>query len=986
VSQQTSTPRDRRRQRRGSGSRARVPGPLRRLSRDRSRLLAVLLIAIVALSASGIQTAAALVLQQTLNANWRGAYDMLVTAHGSHVGTDGYLASNSLSSGQTMTLADVAKIRTVSGIEVAAPIGEVLVPGLGQDALSLNIPTSAVTSTTTPEAFRVTVTYSTDDGLGKRIVHTQTNQVVIDNTPEPPVSTTVTPCSEYGVEVDITKYPMLCLQQETDGLPLERGNIYQNSDGVSGWSGGGTAVSGVYPLQFNPVPQGITRVTLVDPAAERKLLGKAGAFLAPLEKLKPSAKTSLAEINTWAKQSDSPYAKDYLRQQSSLDSAVSASAASQTPLQNEIEKEQAAFMKENHTKFASSGPLVSSGPQVPVLVASGGAAPLTASVHVEALGAAPPATGANPPFPYVLPTGKGNVLGSTTVNASDLLNPFAQKPVLAQWPGTHLDASPTAVEFVTRPMASEGTSTAPRYVITKDKNRNISAHLNSTGFISPYARTTEANPDPFFPNSSGTDDGHESVYAPATLMPGQKESDNVQAVPVGPLPTKQLASLQSALSYVPLGAYQPVSSTVKVGGATKKLNPSVTGLGLVSPRTVAVASIASAAAWHQTAPVDAVRVRVAGISSYNPAAERKVVDVATAIQKLGFTATIVAGSSPSAVQISVAGYAFGTASVGGSQRVGTLGTVTQEWSELGAAARADNAISTATLSILGIALGSTALLLGAVQFVSVPRRRARAAVMREIGWTRGRIRRWMSAEEIPALVVVLAAAVGATLLSGATSISLAAGAIGVAVVLVTSVVAVLVGSVSNPRRRRIGASRAGRRRLLARGRSVFTFGLRQLRIHALTAITLLVATLVVAISTAGLVDVFLAGRTAAGVSLLAQFTTGQASVPQVVLGLTGLAAGIILAVLTRRIDLARRAPQWEAMRAMGWTSAMILRTQRAESVALAIPAVVLGAAVSLVGAVAVHAPSAPALAVAGGLAALLVSLAILLLRRKASAQ
>jgi hypothetical protein len=97
-------------------------------------------------------------------------------------------------------------------------------------------------------------------------------------------------------------------------------------------------------------------------------------------------------------------------------------------------------------------------------------------------------------------------------------------------------------------------------------------------------------------------------------------------------------------------------------------------------------------------------------------------------------------------------------------------------------------------------------------------------------------------------------------------------------------------------------------------------------------------------------------------------------------------AGIILAVLTRRIDLARRGPQWEAMRAMGWTSAMLARTQRAESLALAIPAVVLGAAASLLGAIAVHATSAPILAAAGGLAALLVSLAILLLRRKASAQ
>ena len=59
-----------------------LPGALRRLSRDQSRLIAVVLLAVVALSASGIQSAAAVVTQRTLDVNWRGAYDILVTAKG----------------------------------------------------------------------------------------------------------------------------------------------------------------------------------------------------------------------------------------------------------------------------------------------------------------------------------------------------------------------------------------------------------------------------------------------------------------------------------------------------------------------------------------------------------------------------------------------------------------------------------------------------------------------------------------------------------------------------------------------------------------------------------------------------------------------------------------------------------------------------------------------------------------------------------------
>lgn len=165
-----------------------------------------------------------------------------------------------------------------------------------------------------------------------------------------------------------------------------------------------------------------------------------------------------------------------------------------------------------------------------------------------------------------------------------------------------------------------------------------------------------------------------------------------------------------------------------------------------------------------------------------------------------------------------------------------------------------------------------------------------------------------------------------------------------------------------------------------------TFGLRQIWINLTTSITQIVAVLIVAVSGAGLAEVFLDGRRRAGASLLAQFITGQAALFQLILAAVALGAGILLAVLARRIDLARRSAQWTAMRAMGWTTADLRRAQRSESLAVAIPAVLIASAATWAGAHAIGTPALVSLVTVGAAAALLAALALLLVRRKATLQ
>ena len=91
-----------------------------------------------------------------------------------------------------------------------------------------------------------------------------------------------------------------------------------------------------------------------------------------------------------------------------------------------------------------------------------------------------------------------------------------------------------------------------------------------------------------------------------------------------------------------------------------------------------------------------------------------------------------------------------------------------------------------------------------------------------------------------------------------------------------------------------------------------------------------------------------------------------------------LAAGVTLAVVSRRFGVGRRREQWAAIRAMGWTSQDVVRAQLAELAVSAIPGAVLGVVVAaLIAAVQVREAVVPVVVV--GSAAALISVAVVLL-------
>lgn len=931
----------------GVSRRRGLPGPFVRLSRQPLRVGAIVLLAVTALAASGVQSAAAMALRSTLDENWRGAYDILVTAPDGMQPIDGMLPPNTLASGKGLSIKQLQAVRSLDGIEVAAPIGEILVPGLKFGNPQVMIPLGAVDrADVTPQAFRLTVTYTTNDGLGERLVERRQLPLVIDETLVGTTDEELEVCvageSLFGGRngnylVNSESYPALKSALCRPSWNQAASATFQL--GADRWFG-----SSAHPgedfiaLALPSAPQTITRITLVDPEAERILLGAMGGFLDSLVAADASPSTDAAAMTTWANADDSRFGDqfdDLMAYRAGLD-------AGSWPPDAMVELRR--LFRDNNDDFDEMIAEDATDERfVPLLVAENPIADLSLKIEVEAFGDAAIVTeniferwGAPP---ALVDGNAGESLGSVVGDVSQLLNPFAATTRPLVWPGVDLAFADRAITPALGAIFAVGGVAAQPFA-----GGSIMA-LDAAGYAMPILenRSPESSLE-LVP--SGIEIGTEAAYAVPDLEWSLASGMSPFSIPVGTFDATTLRIDESGADYVPLGAYAPVSSTLTSGAhAGSTMQPSLSGLGLVSPRTVAIGSIYSSPLWGDETPISAIRVRVAGIDAYTPQNQQKVIEVARAIEDLGLAVSVVAGSSPTDVGVRIDGYAFGTTDPAATQTVGELGTVTQRWSELGAASRVSLSVSTATLAILGIALAAGILLLGAVQLAGIPGRREQSIVMREVGFTRARIARWFAAEEVPGLLVIALVGVVAWLLSGGTGVAAIAGALAGGAMLITAIASVMAGSTARTTR----LPRDARSRRLG-ARSVPAFGARQAFAHPLTTVVHILAITIVGLSAAALTAALFTGRTEAGASSLALLAIGQQLWPQIALGLAGIIGGILLARLTRRLDLARRSEQWATLRAAGWTSGQLASAQRIEGITVVIPGLALTAGLAWLGA------------------------------------
>lgn len=881
-----------------------VPVAASRLWRDRPRVVALGLLALTALAASGLQSTAALVLQQTLDENWRGTYDILVTQRDKDPVIEGLLHSESLvdaTSGR-LSLADLALIRGLPGVEVAAPVAQVAysdTSAAGDPRLWLPIPVRSDASLESPQAFRVTVESTTTDGIAERALAPQTvlafayqpsySQIVFDSSGAPLTD-----------ENGDTVYATEALADSPRLLSADNRVRFTGSDY--------DAQTQTIALGLIVDPRPAANIVLVDPVAERELLGDAGAFLDPLvAATDPFALVALDREPTPINLT--------VRVEEFTDITPGVAGAE-------------AVQQAQGTGFLQNGQIA---PRIPDATAT-------------------------------------TLVGEYTVNVADAVAPY--DPGLALLGDVPEEAVAAARSALTAIPVARAVLHG-RYVVAAD---GAPVTLRARAYVAAYDTYSEA------PVSNGAPAGSVTEYSKLYGAVGSAQSTQSAQEPgefdvVGTFGVDELRASVGPTSFAPLGAYDIANPSVD--GAA--LATSITGFGVPGSNDVAIGSFAMLEGAGVDRPISSIRIRVAGIDAYTPEAQQRLLTAASGLQTLGFTATIVAGSSPQKLPVLVADYATAEVNELGQQVIGDLGIVQQDWSRLGAVVEADAAVSATSVALLATCVVAVGLLLSVVQFASIPGRRANAAVLRQLGWRRARIARWLVAEELVGLVAI--SVVGALAVMLATVPLVASVAVGVSVLLVavTSAFAVIAGA-------RAPRATVRRQRALApdhepRVTTPAALGVRIARRPIAHSLSLAVAVLLVTVSVAIGVAVFVQGRELAGPSELGAVASARAWIPQGLLAVVTLAAGITLAVLSRRMALERRRDEWVAIRAMGWARSDVTRAQLAELAVSAVPGALVGVAASAF--VAAQVPGIlPAVLISSGVAGCLAVAVVLASGRK----
>lgn len=969
------------------------PGPLRRALRSRLTTASTALLALSLIASAGTGTAASAQLQGLLDENWRGLYDLLVTAPGSEAELEGLLSPSALGALETrMTLDDLATVAAVEGVEVAAPLGSVTV-GLESAAprLFLTAPITPGDTVEDPQGYRLTLTYTVDDGLGERVVEQAVVGVGFDDA-DLPTETEMSPEEAVAMGLGGTCW--------VDGVGYEISDpeagscriVARTALQVAAPNGHGLASTrvengyAIVPLDaFPAVPP---TITLVDPGAEQLLLGEAGAFLQPLVDLAGAEHSieSLAERSAAA-----PNARtdalvreaEHLRQQ----------RADITGPDGEIVSE-----------LAPLGLSVEPEPVVPVLAAPVQQGSLRLSVQVEA-GFSPLEPGMGTLPRELFGHEPGTIVHEQELDVSSLLDPLgADARSLALFGG---DAPQVTIDPADLNaglgVAGTATTSALPFVAQGD-----GVAVTASEYLDTQLRWDLRDGAPFTPGSDGSALGAEAMYrqligTQANVPDPRSEERMARLAPIADYDASAITIDDSSLGYAPLGSFDTVETTMVADASGQpvepvSLAPPVTGFGVTNPVPTTVADISQAHLLQLDDPISSIRVRVAGVEGgYTAQNLQRVTDVAQRLVDAGFTVTMAAGSSRQDVPIELGGWAFGLSPAEASepdavQTVGTLGTVEQRWPSIGAAQRVEAAVVSSTIGVLALAIGAATLLFGVVQLAGVGPRRRDAALLARLGWRRSRIARRFAAEDTVALGVLAAAGVGAIALMATQSIGnvhvatpwIVGAALAAAVVVAA---AALAGSVPRlqaapapPRTLRVGKhAPVPKPRALAT--STVGFGIGQARLHVGHALTVLIALVLIGLASAGAWTVVQQGIVAAGATELAEASSAQALIVQALLAAIGIVSGVVLVVLARRLDARLRAGQWRALDAMGWGSIRIWLARAVELITVGVPAIAIAALVSWLGAPFAGVADPMPIALVAGLAALLALALLLTLQR-----
>jgi putative ABC transport system permease protein len=198
------------------------------------------------------------------------------------------------------------------------------------------------------------------------------------------------------------------------------------------------------------------------------------------------------------------------------------------------------------------------------------------------------------------------------------------------------------------------------------------------------------------------------------------------------------------LSQVPLGDYQPVTAAPATAGSRRALGGGDLGPdqnlgGLVSQPVNLITTLSALPVLENgllykgvdaTAPISAVRVKVAGVTGAGALSRERVSAVAQQIeQRTGLDVDVVAGSSPAPATIYVPAGTFGQPPL----------TLTQDWVKEGVAVAILKAVDKTSVALYVLILVVCGLFVGNAATAAVRGRRRELGVLAAVGWPRSRL-------------------------------------------------------------------------------------------------------------------------------------------------------------------------------------------------------------------------------------------------------
>ena len=198
-----------------------------------------------------------------------------------------------------------------------------------------------------------------------------------------------------------------------------------------------------------------------------------------------------------------------------------------------------------------------------------------------------------------------------------------------------------------------------------------------------------------------------------------ENEDTFILYPVGSFTTEKY---QESLGSSPLGIYQQAPSVTVEEDII--LRETIAPGSFVSSPAHGIINLEDAEFIKGSSPIDAIRLKVAGITSYDDDAVQKIENVIGSISTIGnYDITVVAGASPSPVILDVEG----------------IGKVEQSWTDLGAAASISNGWNTTNQLIAGLFIGISFLYILNSSLFRKNTKVEEQTLLSDLGWTKSNI-------------------------------------------------------------------------------------------------------------------------------------------------------------------------------------------------------------------------------------------------------